>query len=137
MTASTCFVVLAGVVAMAAAQGYSGGGGGGGSGGGRQFISIVKDDRTQNAYGENTFEFVAANGIVRYESGKENNGHVQEGGWRYQAPEGIPVEITFVADQGGYQPQGDLLPVAPPLPYQRTQSFGGAAGGGGGGGGYT
>ena len=78
-----CLQVLAGVVAMAAAQGYGGGGGsGGGGGGGGRFIPIVKDDHTQNAYGENTFEFEAANGIVRYESGKENNGHVQEGGWR-------------------------------------------------------
>ncbi|XP_047488353.1 cuticle protein AMP1B-like [Penaeus chinensis] len=117
MSSLACLLVLATVVTMATAQGGYG-----------QIIPIVRDDRTQNPYGESRFEFEAGNGIVRYETGSEKDGHVQEGGWRYQSPEGIPVEITFVADQGGYQPQGDLLPVPPPLPYERTQNFGGGGG---------
>lgn len=51
-------------------------------GGYGQIIPIVKDDRTQNPYGENRFEFESGNGIVRYETGSESDGHVQEGGWR-------------------------------------------------------
>ncbi|KAG7168937.1 Larval cuticle protein 2-like 1 [Homarus americanus] len=60
----------------------------------RPVIPIVKDNRNQNAYGEYSFQ--------------------------YSSPYGDPVEITFVADHGGYQPQGAVLPVAPPLPYSRT-----------------
>lgn len=39
---------------------------------------------------------------------------------RYISPEGEQVDIVFVADHAGYQPQGAVLPVAPPLPYTRT-----------------
>ncbi|XP_047487912.1 endocuticle structural glycoprotein SgAbd-8-like [Penaeus chinensis] len=83
-------------------------------------IPILKDDRTQDAYGGYTFDFESGNGIVRQESGKESDGQAKEGGWRYESPEGVPVEISFVADQGGYQPQGAVIPVPPPLPYQRS-----------------
>ncbi|XP_042883367.1 cuticle protein AMP1A-like [Penaeus japonicus] len=83
-------------------------------------IPILKDDRTQDAYGGYSFDFESGNGIVRQESGKESDGQAKEGGWRYTSPEGVPVEIVFVADQGGYQPQGAVIPVAPPLPYQRS-----------------
>ncbi|XP_069974790.1 larval cuticle protein LCP-17-like [Penaeus vannamei] len=68
-------------------------------------IPILKDDRTQDAYDGYSFDFESGNGIVRME---------------YESPEGVPVEISFVADQGGYQPQGAIIPVAPPLPYQRS-----------------
>ncbi|XP_037803468.1 endocuticle structural glycoprotein SgAbd-8-like [Penaeus monodon] len=83
-------------------------------------IPILKDDRTQDAYGGYSFDFESGNGIVRQESGKESDGQAKEGGWRYESPEGAPVEISFVADQGGYQPQGAVIPVPPPLPYQRS-----------------
>ncbi|XP_063600674.1 cuticle protein CP14.6-like [Penaeus indicus] len=83
-------------------------------------IPILKDDRTQDAYGGYSFDFESGNGIVRQESGKESDGQAKEGGWRYTSPEGVPVEIVFVADQGGFQPQGAVIPVAPPLPYQRS-----------------
>ena len=42
---------------------------------------------------------------------------------RYTSPDGVPVDITFVADHGGFQPTGAVLPVAPQLPYYRVQTF--------------
>ncbi|XP_037803517.1 larval cuticle protein LCP-17-like [Penaeus monodon] len=83
-------------------------------------IPILKDDRTQNTYGEYSFDFEAGNGIARQESGSQSYGQVAQGGWTYTSPEGQQVDIVFVADQGGYQPQGAVLPVPPPLPYTRT-----------------
>lgn len=83
-------------------------------------IPILKDDRTQSAYGEYSFEYETGNGISRQEAGTQNDGQVVQGGWRYTSPEGVPVEIVFVADHGGFQPQGSVIPVAPPLPYQRS-----------------
>ncbi|XP_069974832.1 larval cuticle protein LCP-17-like [Penaeus vannamei] len=83
-------------------------------------IPILNDDRTQDAYGGYSFDFESGNSIVRKESGKESDGQAKEGSWRYTSPEGVPVEIVFVADQRGYRPQGAVLPVAHPLPYQRS-----------------
>ncbi|XP_042864634.1 larval cuticle protein LCP-17-like [Penaeus japonicus] len=83
-------------------------------------IPILKDDRTHNTYGEYSFDFESGNGIARQESGSQSYGQVAQGGWRYTSPEGQQVDIVFVADQGGYQPQGSVLPVPPPLPYTRT-----------------
>ena len=39
----------------------------------------------------------------------------------YTAPDGTPVHVTFVADENGYQPQSDLLPVAPAFPHPIPQ----------------
>lgn len=83
---------------------------------------ILKDDRTQNAYGEYTFDFETGNGIARNEAGKQADGQESSGGWSYTAPEGVPIKLSFTSGVGGYQPVGDHLPVAPtpvPLPYER------------------
>merc|ERR1712168_145539 len=98
--------LLSAVVAMVAADSPYGP---------RPIIPILKDDRTQDGYGGYTFDFETGNGIARQEVGNQNNGQVSQGGWRYESPEGLPVEISFVADHGGYQPQGAVIPVAPPL----------------------
>jgi len=45
-------------------------------------IPILKDDRTQDAYGGYSFDFESGNGIVRQESGKESGGQAKQGGWR-------------------------------------------------------
>nr|XP_027209202.1 flexible cuticle protein 12-like [Penaeus vannamei] len=76
-------------------------------------IPILKDDRTQNAYGEYTFDFETGNGIARNEAGKQADGQESSGGWSYTAPEGVPIKLSFTSGVGGYQPVGDHLPVAP------------------------
>ncbi|XP_068216049.1 pupal cuticle protein 20-like isoform X1 [Palaemon carinicauda] len=83
-------------------------------------IPILKDDRTQNAYGEYTFDIETGNGIKRTEAGRQNDGQESEGAWSYTAPEGVPIALTFTAGHQGYVPVGDHLPVPPPLPYERT-----------------
>ncbi|XP_071538561.1 pupal cuticle protein 20-like isoform X1 [Panulirus ornatus] len=86
-------------------------------------IPILKDDRTQNAYGEYTFEFETGNGISRNEAGKQADGQESSGGWSYTDPEGVPIALTFTAGVNGYVPVGDHLPVPPtsvPLPYERS-----------------
>lgn len=45
-------------------------------------IPILKDDRTQNAYGEYTFDFETGNGISRNEAGQQADGQETSGGWR-------------------------------------------------------
>lgn len=38
------------------------------------------------------------------------------GSYRYKDPEGNDIVITYIADENGFIPQGDHLPVAPPIP---------------------
>ena len=45
-------------------------------------IPILKDDRSQNAYGETSFSFETGNGISRSEEGRQNDGNEQSGSWR-------------------------------------------------------
>ncbi|KAG7168939.1 Cuticle protein [Homarus americanus] len=82
--------------------------------------TILQDKRTRNGYGEYSFQYETSDGTARQESGSQNDGQVSQGGWRYTSPEGQHVDITFLADHGGYQPRGDVLPIAPALPYQRS-----------------
>lgn len=86
-------------------------------------IPILKDDRTQNAYGEYTFDFETGNGISRNEAGQQADGQETSGGWSYTSADGIPIALSFSAGANGYLPVGDHLPVAPtsvPLPYERS-----------------
>jgi len=88
-----------------------------------EVIPILKDDRTQDAYGGYTFDFETGNGISRQEEGSQNDGQNSAGSVSYTAPDGTPIKLTFTADANGYLPAGDHLPVGPtsvPLPYQRT-----------------
>ncbi|XP_071520566.1 endocuticle structural glycoprotein SgAbd-2-like [Panulirus ornatus] len=109
MNTLVCLVILAGVVAVTEAEdAYA------------KQVPILKDDRTQNSYGEYSLRYQTGDSVTREESGSQKDGQVSQGGWRYKSPGGHPVEITFVADHGGYRPQGAVIPVAPPLPYQRS-----------------
>lgn len=40
---------------------------------------------------------------------------------RYTAPDGTPVHVKFVANENGYQPESDLLPIAPEFPHPIPQ----------------
>ena len=45
-------------------------------------IPILKDDRSQNAAGEYTFDFETGNGIVRSEAGRQADGQESSGAFR-------------------------------------------------------
>lgn len=66
------------------------------------------------------FSFEADNGISAQEQGRSGNskdGAVEaQGGFQYIAPDGTPIQLTYVADENGFQPQGAHLPVAPAPP---------------------
>ncbi|XP_066939786.1 cuticle protein AMP1B-like [Macrobrachium rosenbergii] len=86
----------------------------------KKHIPILKDDRSQTPSGEYSFAFETGNGISREEAGTQVDGQVANGRWRYTSPEGVPVEIIFLADHGGFQPTGAVIPVPPPLLYHRS-----------------
>lgn len=77
--------------------------------------SVVNPDSFQYSY-------ETSNGIVANEEGQlkqftdDESAIVSQGGFRYTAPDGTPISIQYVADENGYHPTGDHLPVGPPLP---------------------
>lgn len=48
---------------------------------------------------------------VGQESGESVQGH-----FSYQSPEGEKVEVSYQADENGYQPSGSVLPQPHPIP---------------------
>ncbi|XP_055844431.1 pupal cuticle protein Edg-78E-like [Episyrphus balteatus] len=62
------------------------------------------------------YQFETSNGINIQESGTAN-GTVQ-GAVQYQSPDGEQIQLTYTADENGYQPSGSHLPTSPPVPEQ-------------------
>lgn len=75
-----------------------------------------------------TFIFVFAsyetgNGIAAEEQGflknagqPEEEVQVAQGQYQYTDNEGNQIQLTYVADENGFQPQGEHLPTPPPIP---------------------
>lgn len=49
--------------------------------------------------------------------------HGSKGSFGWVAPDGTKVELSYVADENGYQPQSDLLPTSPPIPEAIARSL--------------
>ncbi|XP_068206651.1 cuticle protein AM1274-like [Palaemon carinicauda] len=87
-------------------------------------VAILRDERDHKEDGTFTYEFEGDNGIIVSESGSPTGPEgavVHTGNYKYTAPDGTEVEVTYVADENGFQPQSDLLPVAPEFPHPIPQ----------------
>ncbi|KAK3874680.1 hypothetical protein Pcinc_020390 [Petrolisthes cinctipes] len=86
--------------------------------------AILRDDRVREDDGRYNFEVETANGITISQSGSPEGdaGAVTKSGhFSYISPEGIEVKLKFVANENGFQPESDLLPVAPEFPHPIPQ----------------
>lgn len=98
--------------------------------------------------------YETGNGIKAQEQGEvknkgsENEIQSVQGSYSYTSPEGQVITLTYVADENGFQAQGDHLPTPPPIPeevlkaqqahaaaHASAAAAGGSAGGSGGHGG--
>ncbi|XP_066943595.1 cuticle protein AMP1A-like [Macrobrachium rosenbergii] len=87
-------------------------------------IAILRDDRDRDDYGRYSLNVETANGIVLQGAGSPDGPEgavVASGSFSYTSPDGTPVRLQYVADENGFQPQSDLLPVAPEFPHPIPQ----------------
>ncbi|NP_001166719.1 cuticular protein RR-1 motif 32 precursor [Bombyx mori] len=114
------FVVISALVAMACAapqltqyqQQYQG-----------QVIPILSQSQDVNFDGSYQFSYETGNGIAAQEQGylknagaKDAEAQVAQGSFTYTSPEGIPISVSYVADENGFRPEGAHLPTPPPIP---------------------
>jgi len=55
-------------------------------------------------------------GALKPNADGTDNVLVKQGSFSYTSPEGNPVQLTYVADEFGFRPEGSHLPVAPAVP---------------------
>lgn len=85
-------------------------------------IAILSFENENNGDGTYRFSYETENGIKAQEQGEiKNKGSENEiasvsGSYSYTAPDGQVITITYIADENGFQPQGDHLPTPPPIP---------------------
>ncbi|XP_015520261.1 endocuticle structural glycoprotein SgAbd-1-like [Neodiprion pinetum] len=91
---------------------------------------IVSLDSEQNPDGSYSYKYETENGIAAAETSVPKpagpNGEPApsvQGVYRYTAPDGTPVEITYVADENGYNARGNAIPVAPEIPEAILKSL--------------
>ncbi|XP_037929415.1 pupal cuticle protein Edg-78E-like [Teleopsis dalmanni] len=80
-----------------------------------KYQSDVKED------GSYQYLYETSNGIAAQEAGV--GGYYANGGFAYVSPEGEHIQLSYKADENGFQPQGDHLPTPPPIPYQILKSL--------------
>ncbi|CAB3364637.1 Hypothetical predicted protein [Cloeon dipterum] len=90
-------------------------------------IAILRlDNEGVNFDGSYKFGYETANGIQADESGyvkpiqsddpENTQAQVAEGSYSYTGDDGQRYTVTYVADENGFQAQGEHLPTPPPIP---------------------
>ncbi|CAB3221327.1 unnamed protein product [Arctia plantaginis] len=54
--------------------------------------------------------------VKNFGQGEGQEIQTAEGKFSYKAPDGTLISLTYIADENGFQPQGDHLPTPPPIP---------------------
>ncbi|XP_034481344.1 endocuticle structural glycoprotein SgAbd-5-like [Drosophila innubila] len=79
---------------------------------------ILKYENDNNGLGSYNFAYETSNGVSRSEQaslnnvGTENEATSVQGSYKWVDPEGHIHTINFVADENGYQPEGEDIPKA-------------------------
>ncbi|XP_042218163.1 cuticle protein AM1199-like [Homarus americanus] len=118
------FVILAVLAAVATAAPQYSDPQGRQLGDSRDVVPILEDNRFQEEDGRYSVDVKTGNGIILSQSGSPsatNGAVVKAGEYSYTAPDGTLVEVKFIADENGFQPQSNLLPVAPAFPHPIPQ----------------
>lgn len=75
---------------------------------------VLRLDNVVNPDGSYSYAYGTSNGINADESGV--GGENARGEFGYVSPEGEAIQLSYVADENGFQPSGSHLPTPPPIP---------------------
>ncbi|XP_034946168.1 endocuticle structural glycoprotein SgAbd-1-like [Chelonus insularis] len=87
--------------------------------------TIINESRDgPNPEGSYSYSFETSNGIQAQEQGsvvasqnnKDEGAMSVQGSYQYTAEDGSNIQLSYIADENGFQPKGDHLPVAPEIP---------------------
>ncbi|XP_017468626.1 PREDICTED: pupal cuticle protein Edg-78E-like [Rhagoletis zephyria] len=81
----------------------------------------LKHNNQLSQDGSYKLDYSTSNGISAQEEGY--GGHHASGGFSYYSPEGELIQLSYLADENGFQPQGNHLPTPPPIPPQILKSL--------------
>ncbi|KAJ8939990.1 hypothetical protein NQ314_010930 [Rhamnusium bicolor] len=83
-------------------------------------IPIISQDAEVGFDGTYHSSYETGNGIISEEHGVLKNPGVEDleaeevsGSFSYPSPDGTVIRLSYVANENGFQPTGDHLPVAP------------------------
>ena len=88
-------------------------------------IVNVRSSSDNNEDGSFRWSYENSDGSVAQQDGyiknpqepdPEQRIQVIQGSYSYTSPEGVPITVTYVADENGFNAQGDHLPTPPPVP---------------------
>lgn len=78
--------------------------------------SVVKSEQDVGIDNFN-YAYETSNGITAHESGSLKGESIDvTGEFSFTAPDGTKVKVAYTADESGFHPVGDHLPVAPEVP---------------------
>lgn len=89
---------------------------------GNEPIPILRQQSEVNFDGSYVSSYETGNGISADEQGSLKNAGTDaeaeqvNGQYQYTAPDGQVIQLSYSADENGFQPQGAHLPVPPPIP---------------------
>ncbi|XP_013194611.1 larval cuticle protein LCP-17 [Amyelois transitella] len=90
--------------------------------GGEKNAQVLRQELDVGVDGAYQYAYETDNGIKAEESGTlkkidaETAAEVVQGQASWKSPEGETIQLQYVADENGYQPQGSHLPTPPPIP---------------------
>jgi hypothetical protein len=86
-------------------------------------IPILRQEQEVNFDGSYKYSYETGNSITAEEQGflknagqEDQEAQVAQGQFQYTSPEGQVIQLSYIADENGFQPQGDHLPTPPPIP---------------------
>ncbi|CAG9560437.1 unnamed protein product [Danaus chrysippus] len=85
-------------------------------------IPILRQNSESNPDGSFQYSFETGNGIAAEASGGLKDVGAEEpalqiqGQFQYPSEDGSSIQLSYIANENGYQPQGSILPTPPPIP---------------------
>ncbi|XP_042241704.1 cuticle protein AMP5-like [Homarus americanus] len=83
-----------------------------------EYAEIIAYENEDSGDGNFRYSFQTSNGInqnARGYPGSQGQSNI-EGSFSFPLDDGRTADVTYIADENGFQPQSDLIPVAPPNP---------------------